>query len=128
MTFNSTPPRGLPQVILKQKECYMFWLTLHRNFPKVERFGIGSKIENCFLSILELTFQSAYLPLELKVITITKAISRLDVLKFFMQLAWESKLIPTEKYSELTLRIGEIGRMLGGWKKGLETKTPSAKI
>jgi hypothetical protein len=94
----------------------------------VERFGIGNKIEQNFLFILEFTFQSAYLPLELKTATIAKAISRLDILKFFMQLAWERKLIPTEKYSDLTLMLGEIGKMLGGWKKGLETKTPSAKI
>ena len=105
----------------------MFWLALHKNFPKVERLGIGNKIEQNFLAVLELTFQSAYLPLEPKIVSIAKTISRMDVLKFFIQLAWESKLLPTEKYSELTLKLGEIGRMLGGWKKGLETKLPPNK-
>ena len=105
----------------------MFWLALHRNFPKVERLGIGSKIEQNFLSVLELTFQSAYLPLEPKILVLAKAISRMDVLKFFIQLAWESRLLPTNKHSELTLKLGEIGRMLGGWKKGLEAKTPPTK-
>ncbi|MEK7553373.1 MAG: four helix bundle protein [Patescibacteria group bacterium] len=54
-----------------------------------------------------------------------KIISRLDVLKFFVQLAWENKLIPTEKYAELSKRLKEIGRMLGGWRKGLQNKTPA---
>lgn len=105
----------------------MFWLAIHRNFPKIERFGIGNKIEQNFLSILELTFQSAYLPLEQKIKLLTKTISKMDFLKFFIQLSWESKLIPTEKYSELALKLEEIGRILGGWKKGLETKLPPKK-
>ncbi len=55
-----------------------------------------------------------------------KTISRLDILKFFLQIAWENKLIPTEKYAEFSKRFEEIGRMLGGWKKGLsEKKTPA---
>lgn len=123
MPFN--PPPTLPVVIQKEKEAYQFWLTLHRNFPKVERFGIGQKIEQSYLAVLELTFTAAYLPPEQKIILLGKTISRLDILKFFAQLAWENKLIPTGKYAELSKRLEEIGRMLGGWKKGLESKAPA---
>ncbi|MEK7464079.1 MAG: four helix bundle protein [Patescibacteria group bacterium] len=49
-----------------------------------------------------------------------KVISRLDTLKFFTQLAWEGKLIPNEKYVELSKKLEEIGKMLGGWRKGLQ--------
>jgi hypothetical protein len=55
---------------------------------------------------------------------LNKAITHLDIVKFFCQLGWESKLIPNDKYSDLILRLEEIGRQLGGWKKGLITKTP----
>lgn len=99
-------------------------MALHRNFPKVERFGIGQKIEQTFLDILEFSFASAYLAPEQKIISLGKTISKLDILKFFMQLAWESKLIQTEKYADLSQRLEEIGRMLGGWRKGLQSKTP----
>jgi hypothetical protein len=105
---------------LKQKEAYNVWLALHRNFPKVERFGLGQKIESAFLDILENSFSCVYLPPEPKIQLLGKTISRLDVLKFFSQLAWESKLIPTEKYAELSERLEEIGKMLGGWRKGLQ--------
>ena len=125
MNTNSTPPtRGLPKVILKQKETYTFWLTLHRKFPKVERLGIGNKIEQTFLSIFELTFQSAYLAPEQKIVSLGKTISRLDILKFFIQLAWESKLISTEQNIGLSEKLEETGRQLGAWKKGLEAKLP----
>ncbi|HDZ85533.1 MAG TPA: four helix bundle protein [Candidatus Moranbacteria bacterium] len=109
----------------KEKETYQFWLVLHRDFPKTERYGLGRRIDNLFLEILELSFTAAYLPPEHKIIFLGKTISRLDVLKFFLQTAWENKLVPTDKYAELSKRLEEIGRMLGGWKKGLQKKTPA---
>ena len=48
----------------------------------------------------------------------------MDIVKFFTQLAWESKLIATDKYADLIRSLEEIGRQLGGWKKGLVAKTP----
>lgn len=122
-----TPPsKTSPAVILKEKEAYWFWLILHRNFPKTERYGLGRRIDNLFLEILELSFSASYLPPDPKIILLGKTISRLDILKFFVQLAWENKLVPDEKYIDLSTRLEEIGRMLGGWKKGLlEKKTPA---
>ncbi len=111
---------------MKEKEVYQFWLALHKNLPKTERFGIGQKIDQLFIEVLEITFTAVYLPPEQKIIILGKAISRLDILKFFIQLAWENKLIPNEKYIEISNKLEEVGRMLGGWKKGLQNKT-SAK-
>lgn len=126
--FNVTPPpHGKPNlsVIIKEKEAYKYWLPLYRNFPKTERFSLGQRIGQLFIEILELTFTSLYLPPDQKIILLGKTISRLDVLKFFLQLAWENKLIPQDKYLEISKMAEEIGRMLGGWKKGLLCKTPA---
>lgn len=123
-TSKSTPPPTFPQVVLKQKEAYCFWLKLYKDFPKVERYGLGNKIEQAFLDTLELTFSLSYMSIEHKIPMLSKAISRLDVVKFFVQLAWEHNLFSTAHYSELLSRLEKIGRQLGGWKKGLQTKTP----
>lgn len=102
-------------------------MTLYRNFPKVERFGIGNKIEQTFLDTLEFTFCLSYLSLEHKIPLLNKAITKLDIVKFFVQLAWEMKLIPTDAYADVSSRLEEIGRQLGGWKKGLLAKnSPTA--
>ena len=114
-----------PSVIIKEKEAYQFWLILHKNIPRTERFNLGQKIDSLFIDTLELSFISLYLPSEQKIIMLGKTISRLDLLKFFIQLAWESKLIPTAKFTELSQKLEEIGRILGGWKKGLQSKTPT---
>lgn len=113
-----------PSVITKEKDAYQFWLILHKNIPKTERFNLGQKIDLLFIDILELSFTALYLPPEQKIILLGKAISRLDLLKFFMQLAWENKLIPTDKFTALSQKLEEIGRIIGGWKKGLQSKTP----
>ena len=106
-------------VILKEKEAYQLWLTIHRNFPRVERLGIGQKIEDLFLDTLEFSFSCIYLSPEAKTVMLCRTITKIDALKFFYQLAWESRLIPTDKYTELSEKLEEIGRMLGGWRKGL---------
>lgn len=123
MTLNITPPpRKIPQVITLMKETYLFWTFIHKNLPKVERLGIGNKIEQSLLLVLELTFLLSYSSIDQKIILIDRTISKLDVVKFFTQLAWETKLIPTKQYSEFSIKLEEIGRQLGGWKKGLQTK------
>ena len=92
---------------------------------------MGGKIEDYFLGLLENIFVSIYLPPETKILRIVSAISKLDGVKFFLQIAWENKCISNEKYSTLSEHLQEIGRMLGGWKKGLEKnmekKTPPHK-
>ena len=96
---------------------------LHRNFPRVERFGLGRRIEQLFLDVFELGCISSFSAVEQKIVTLSQVISKIDVLKFFLQLAWESKLIHTEPYAELLEKIEEIGRMFGGWRRGLKSKT-----
>jgi len=88
---------------------------------------LGQKISLLFINVLELTFTAAYLPPEQKITELGKIISRLNILKFFAQLAWESKLISTEKYTELSKKLEEVGRQLGAWRKGLiaKKKTPA---
>ncbi len=86
---------------------------------------MGGKIEYYFLELLESIFISLYLPPEQKITKLNIAIAKLDGIKFFLQLAWENKCVSHERYSTLGAQLQEIGRMLGGWKKGLEKKTPA---
>jgi len=118
------PPFVAPSALLKTKIAYSIWFKIFNDFPKIYRYTLGGKIENCFLSLLENIFVSIYLPPETKISRLSIAIAKLDSVKFFLQIAWENKCITTEKYLGLSEQLNEIGRMLGGWKKGLEKKTP----
>ena len=79
---------------------------------------------------MEITFASVYLVVDQKILMLSRTISKLDKLKFFLQLSWESKLIKTDKYADISTNLEEIGRQLGGWRNGLlkkiqEQKTPT---
>lgn len=63
---------------------------------------------------------------ESKLTYIDKIIHLINKIRFLSEIAWENKLITTKEFSELVSKSEEIGRALGGWKKGLK-KTPTMR-
>ncbi len=118
------PPAKVPAVLFRTKNIYSIWLNLYRKFPKPERFGIGEKIDILFLDILELVFIFKFAKLFEKISYTESIILIIDKLKFFMEVAWENKLISSKQYSEILIKLEEIGKEFGGWRKSL-TKTPT---
>ena len=78
-----------------------------------------------FIQILECLFVASYQSKFEKLPTIAMAVRKVDVLKFFLRVAWELHALDTKKYGMLSEKIDELGRMVGGWRKGLEAKTPA---
>jgi hypothetical protein len=93
--------------------------------PRAERFGIGSRIDFFFLETFELLRRATYATGKDKIDILQKALQTIDSLRFFVQLAWELSLISNVHYGTLGEGIENIGRMVGGWRKGLLTKTPA---
>jgi len=124
MTPNSTPQKLLP-VIERAKAVYRAWIPVHRDMPKMERFGVGSKIDFLFLQMFELLRRASYANGKEKIDILQEAIRTIDSLRFFIQLSWELLLISNTHYATLGEDIENIGRMVGGWRKGLMTKTPT---
>jgi len=71
--------------------------------------------------MIELVFTASRLPGERKLPVIFEASAKLDSLKFFLQIAWEIKALDNKKYIALSENLSEIGRMLGGWQKQVNT-------
>ena len=44
----------------------------------------------------------------------------MDLLKFFLQVAWEIESLDNKKYISLSEKMGDAGKMLGGWIKSLK--------
>ncbi len=116
------PPPAAPSALLKAKTAYSVWFKIYNDFPKAHRYILGGKIEDYFLGLLENIFVSIYLPTESKIPKLIMAISKLDGVKFFLQIAWENKCLKDDRYLNLSEKLEEIGKMLGGWKKGVEEK------
>ena len=123
-TFNP-PPRQVPIVLIRAKEAYRLWHKNLINLNRLDRYTIGIKIDETFLFFLELIFKAGFANGKLEKHSIlSQAISKCDLLNFFLQLAWEQKVINHKNYGSLILLLNETGRMLGGWKKSLQEKTP----
>ena len=115
-------------MLIKTKEAYRSWHTSLSNINRVDRYTIGTKIDDNFLSMLEIIFRAtfAYDKFE-KLSLVAQAIGKNDMIKFFLQLGWEQKVLDHTIYGKIILLLDETGRMLGGWKKNLQEKTPTNK-
>jgi len=67
------------------------------------------------MEIIENIFIASRLAKEQKLPFLRKASSKLDMLKFFLQITWEIKSLDNRKYIILSEQFEEIGKMLGGW-------------
>ncbi len=102
-------------------------IVLH--IPKGSRYTIGARIENHFLDLLEFAYTAYFTEKGKKVEKISDCILCLDVLKFLISVAWEGKLVSNKQYEEISLKLDEIGKMLGGWRKSLgnlQKKNPAS--
>ncbi|MDO8676303.1 MAG: diversity-generating retroelement protein Avd [Candidatus Azambacteria bacterium] len=104
---------------------YKLWDEFVTHFPKKSKYTLGEKIDSLFIDTIELLFTASYLNKEQKLPYLQKASGKLDLLKFFLQIAWELKAIDNQKYIVLSKQLDEIGKMLGGWTRGIQKETPS---
>ena len=115
-------PKLLP-VLERTKSAYILWYNYRDTFPKKSRYTLGDKIDRLFLDILELLNLATYQKIDSKILTLSRTILKLDALKFFLMISWEVRLLDNQKYIILSEHLQELGKMIGGWKRGLETKT-----
>ena len=113
-------------IIQKFVAIYKFWAEYKDNFPKKSRYTLGAKIEEYFLETIEALLIASYLSKHEKLPYLKKAGVKLDLLKFFLQIAWESNALEKKHYILLSTPLNEIGKMLGGWVRGIQKETPAA--
>lgn len=117
-TFNS---RELEIPIVKKVyELYKQFYQYLQLFPKKDKYVLGAKCEQYIINILELLLRANSLPKEKKLEVIESANTKFDLLKVFIRLTKELKIIDNKKYLTLQSSIQEIGKMFGGWIKSLK--------
>jgi len=107
--------------ILQKAICaYKLWHSFLPHLPRLSRYTLGVKIDGLFTEVAELILKAGYSPREQKFEVIKQVSIKFDLLKFFLQIAWEIKVLDNKKYAQLSGLLAEIGRMLGGWLKDLK--------
>jgi len=106
-------------VLSKIKEAYLLWVAILPHITRSSRFTLGTRIENKFLDLLELSYIAYFSKKEEKIEKIDACIFALDIIKYLLSISWEGKIISHKQFEELILKLDEIGRILGGWKNSL---------
>lgn len=120
-TFIAPPPQLLP-LLQKLKTAYLLWYEYYQTLPKVHRHSLGQRIDTLLVEIIETIAAASFLAREEKPPYVRLAIRKTDTFKVLFMVLWETKSIDNKKYAALSLKIDEVGRMLGGWN-GQLTKT-----
>ena len=107
-------------LIQKLVSIYKLWHEILPNFSKDSRYTLGQKIDSLFLEVTENIIKAGYSDKVEKQIFLKRASVKLDLLKFFLQIAWEIKSLDNKKYINLSEKLNEVGKMLGGWIKSLK--------
>ena len=58
-----------------------------------------------------------YVKADAKAVALTRGSQALDALRLLVRMAHDLEHLPTKRYEELSSMMGEVGRMLGGWRK-----------
>lgn len=72
------------------------------------------------METIEAVSIAAFLRREEKLPYVRLAIRKMDTLKILLMVLWETKSLDNKKYIALSLKINEVGKMLGGWSGQLQ--------
>ena len=86
---------------------------------KSARYTLGARIENRFLDLLELSYAAYFTEKEKKMEKVGECVLIADTLKFLIAVTWEGKLISNKQCEGIAIKLEEIGKLLGGWKRSL---------
>ena len=117
MRHVTPPPTPYLPIIQHFISAYKVWHEFLPHVPKDSRYSLGIKIDRLLVETLESLYLASYAKPEQKFVHLEKATTRLDLAKFFLQVLWEIKALDTKKYTLISEKLNEIGKMLGGWMR-----------
>ncbi len=109
------------------KDAYVMWYGYYQILPKLHRHSLGQRIDTLFVEIMEAVAIASFLSQAEKTPYVRLAIRKIDTLRILLMVLWETKSVDDKKYIALSVKIEEIGRMLGGWSGQLTKQNSPAK-
>ena len=121
------PPHGILPVLNKIKDAYLMWHGYYTELPKIHRYSFGYRIDSLFVELIEAVAAASFLSPQEKLPYVRAAIRKMDTLKIFLMILWETKSLNDKRYIHLSVKVNEIGKMLGGWQGQLIKNSPTKK-
>ncbi|MBI4136114.1 MAG: four helix bundle protein [Candidatus Vogelbacteria bacterium] len=113
----------------KLKEVYLIWFQYYQILPKTHRYTLGQRVDGTLIETIEATATAAFLSKIEKLPFVRLAIRKIDTVKILLMVLWETESLEDKKYINLSEKLGEIGRMLGGWHgQILKQNSPTTRV
>ena len=106
-------------ILNKTYDFLKMMIPLLGKLPRDQRYLIGNRIQNLVSDILELLIEAYYGPRPERKSKLLSVNIKLEKLRFFIRLCYESNYISSRQYRLILEQLQEIGRMTGGWIKTL---------
>jgi hypothetical protein len=115
------PPR--PPVLTLLHELLSWTIDRCQDFPKSYRTTLTDRIMGLTLDAVERALEAAFLPPGpgKKAALVTLNLT-LEKLRFLWRVVHERRFISAQQHQFVCLKVDEIGKMVGGWLKSLETR------
>jgi len=127
LTLNSLPPAKILPILEHTKSCYLVWYENYLKVPKSHRYTLALKIDNLFIEIIEGIAIATFLQKNEKIAWLNFSIRKLETLNLLLQILWETKSLNDKKYIQISNKLNEIGKMLGGWRGKITENKNSPK-
>jgi len=95
------------------------------DLPKSSRFTFGQRLDNRSLDALELTVRAIYSPPARKTAVLEELNLLLEQLRVLWRLGNDWAWISRQQLVFIVGKLGEAGRMTGGWLKNLDGRADS---
>lgn len=108
-------------IIVRMYDSYKQLTDITMRLPKRWRYGLGVSLEHSVLNCLSELIMAKNAPKPLKAAYLIKASSHLEVITLQLRLVLEHNIANETKIFQSQAALAEVGRMLGGWLKSLQS-------
>lgn len=108
-------------IIIRTYEIYKLVFEINNHLEKRHRYSLGNSLETTVLTMLEDFIMAKNAPKPLKAPYLIKAGAQQETAILKLRLILELKLANETKIFQMQAKLAEIGRMLGGWLKSLNS-------
>ncbi|MBI2632894.1 MAG: four helix bundle protein [Parcubacteria group bacterium] len=108
-------------IINRTYEVYKSTTEINNHLEKRWRYSLGMSLENSVLSLLQELIMAKNAPKSIKSSYLIKAQSHLEISILKLRLFLELDIVNETKIFQSQSKLTEIGRMLGGWMKSLNS-------
>lgn len=102
-------------------KAYKDTVEINDHLEKRWRYSLGNSLENSILALMEEIVMAKNAPKPLKAQYLIKSSAYLETATLKLRLFLELKIANETRIFQLQAKLAEIGRMLGGWLKSVNS-------